>query len=89
MVMKSNTRTTFAVQADYETNTLSRVLEQFTLRGLCYDSVSARKTDGGKQYIELHCSNLEDQHANVLRNKLLQIVTVSGVKCETLVRAYS
>ncbi|WP_191252179.1 hypothetical protein [Kordiimonas sediminis] len=85
--MKSNTQTTFAVQAEYEANTLSRVLEQFTLRGLCYDTVSARKTKDGHQFIELYCSNLEDDSATVLKNKLLQIVTVRGVRMETLVRA--
>ncbi len=87
MVLTGKTRTRFSVQADYEVNTLSRVLELFTLRGLTCDSLLAKKTDDGLQWIELHCNDIEEQHANVLLNKLRQIITVRTVRAETLVLA--
>jgi len=87
MVLKGRTRTRFSVQADYEVNTLSRVLELFTIRGLCCDNLSAKKTGDGLQWIELDCSDVEDQHTNVLLNKLRQIITVRTVRVETMVLA--
>jgi len=87
MVLKGNTRTRFLVQADYEVNTLSRVLELFTIRGLVFDSLSARKSTDGLQWIELDCSDVGDHHAHVLLNKLRQIITVRTVQVETLIMA--
>jgi len=87
MVMIGKTRTRFSVQADYEAGTLSRVLELFTIRGLCCETLSARKTSDGLQWIELDCSDVEDLHASVLLNKLRQIITVRSVRIETLVLA--
>ena len=87
MVLKGNTRTRFLVQADYEINTLSRVLELFTIRGLVFDSLSSRKHPGGLQWIELDCSGVSDHHTHVLLNKLRQIITVRAVQVETLVMA--
>jgi acetolactate synthase regulatory subunit len=87
MVLKGKTRTRFSVQADYEVNTLPRVLELFTVRGLECDSLSAKKTEDGLQWIELDYSDVEDTHTNVLLNKLRQIITVRTVQVETMVLA--
>jgi len=87
MVMMGKTRTRFSVQADYETGTLPRVLELFSVRGLCFDALSARKSGDGLQWIELDCTDVEELHTNVLLNKLRQIITVRSVRAETLVLA--
>lgn len=87
MVLKGRTRTRFSVQAEYEVNTLSRVLELFTIRGLSCDTLSAKRTDDGQHWIELDCSDVEDQQTNVLMNKLRQIISVRSVRVETLVLA--
>jgi acetolactate synthase regulatory subunit len=87
MVLLGRTRTRFSVQADYEASTLSRVLELFSVRGLACDNLSARRTDGGLQWIEVDCSDVEDQHTSVLLNKLRQIITVRSVRVETMVLA--
>jgi len=84
MVLQGKTRTRFSVQAAYEANTLHRVLELFSLRGLVYDNLSARQTGNGEQWIELDCSDIEDPHTSVLMNKLRQIVTVRAVRVETM-----
>lgn len=87
MVMKGNSRTRFSVQAEMESSTLSRVLELFTIRGMVCDTLSARKTNDGLQWIELDCSDLEDQHATVLLNKIRQIITVRSAQVETTLLA--
>jgi len=87
MVLKGKTRTRFSVQAEYEVNTLSRVLELFTIRGLCCDTLSAKRTDDGLHWIELDLSDICDQHTSVLMNKLRQIISVRSVRVETLVLA--
>ncbi|MFC3052784.1 ACT domain-containing protein [Kordiimonas pumila] len=88
MVLRGKTRTRFSVQADYEVSTLSRVLELFSVRGVPYYNMSARQTDNGQQWIELDCSDVEDQNTNLLMNKIRQIVTVRAVRVETLVLAH-
>ncbi len=87
MVLLGKTKTKFSVQADYEASTLARVLELFSIRGLACDSVSARRTDDGLQWIELDCTDVEDMHTNVLVNKMKQIITVRSARAETLVMA--
>ena len=83
MVLRGNTRTRFSVQAEFEPNTLSRVLELFAIRGLMFDTMTARKTQDGLQWIELDCCDVEDQQAGVLLNKLKQIITVRTARFET------
>ena len=85
MVLNGKTQTRFSVQADYEVNTLSRVLELFTIRGLTCENLTARKTNDGQQWIELHCCNVGDHGAYVILQKLRQIVPVRTVQIETLV----
>ncbi|TNE63887.1 MAG: hypothetical protein EP335_08805 [Alphaproteobacteria bacterium] len=85
MVLRGNTRTRFSVLAEHDTNTLSRVLELFTIRGLCCDTLSARKTQDGMHWIEMDCSDLDDHAAAVLLSKIRQIVTVKTARIETLV----
>lgn len=85
MVLRGSTRTRFSVMADYDPNTLSRVLELFSIRGQDCDTVSARKTEEGFQWIELDCSDVDDHSADVLLNKVRQIVTVKSARTETLV----
>ncbi len=85
MVQLGRSKTRFSVHADYEVSTLARVLELFSIRGLMFDSVSARKTEDGLQWIELDCSDIPDQHTNVLLNKIKQIITVRNARAETLV----
>ncbi|WP_417450027.1 hypothetical protein [Kordiimonas sp.] len=85
MVLRGNTRTRFSVMAERDANTLSRVLELFTIRGLICDTLSARRTEDGFQWIELDCSDLDDHSANVLLNKIRQIITVKSARIETLV----
>lgn len=85
MVLRGNTRTRFSVLAEYEPSTLSRVLELFSIRGQNCDSVSARKTEEGLQWIELDCSDVDDHGASVLLNKVRQIITVKSARIETLV----
>jgi acetolactate synthase regulatory subunit len=85
MVLRGNTRTRFSVLAEYDPNTLSRVLELFTIRGIACDSVSARRTEEGFQWIELDCTDVGDQDAGVLLNKIRQIITVKTARIETLV----
>ncbi|MCK0068255.1 hypothetical protein [Kordiimonas laminariae] len=87
MVLLGSTKTKFSVQAEYEASTLARVLELFSIRGLACDSVSARRTVDGMQWIELDCTDVADQHANVLLNKIKQIITVRSARAETLVLA--
>jgi acetolactate synthase regulatory subunit len=87
MVFTGSTRTLFSVQAEFEPNTLSRVLELFAVRGLTYDTMSARHTGDGLQWIELHCQDVEDQHAGILLNKLKQIITVKHARVETTILA--
>jgi len=87
MVFIGTTRTRFSVQADYEAGTLSRVLELFSVRGLNCDNLSAKRTSDGLQWIEVDCSDVADQHASVLLNKLRQIITVHSVRVETMVLA--
>tara|TARA_R110002096_G_scaffold15567_1_gene54080 strand:- start:485 stop:751 length:267 start_codon:yes stop_codon:yes gene_type:complete len=87
MVVRGKSRTRFSVQADYEVNTLSRVLELFTIRGLACDTLHAKRTTDGLHWIELDCSDIEDQHAGVVMNKLRQIVTVRSVRVETTMLA--
>ncbi len=89
MVLTGNSRTRFSVHADFEPSTLARVLELFAIRGLTYDTMSARKTTDGQQWIELHCSDVEDQHAGVLLNKIRQIITVRTARIETTLLATS
>lgn len=85
MVLRGKTRTRFSVLAEYEPNTLSRVLELFTIRAIMCDAVSARRTEDGFQWIELDCADLPDPDAGVLLNKIRQIVTVKTARIETLV----
>ena len=85
MVLRGNTRTRFSVLAEFEPNTLSRVLELFTIRGLMCDNMAARRTTEGNQWIELDCSDLDDQSAGILLSKIRQIVTVKSARIETLV----
>lgn len=87
MVMRGKSRTRFSVQADYEVNTLSRVLELFTIRGLTCDNLHAKRTSDGLHWIELDCCDIEDQHAGVVMNKLRQIITVRSVRVETTMLA--
>lgn len=89
MVLTGNSRTRFSVQAEFEPNTLSRVLELFSVRGMVCDTLSARKTTDGLQWIELDCRDVEDQHANVLLNKIRQIITVRSARVETTLLASS
>lgn len=85
MVLRGNTRTRFSVLAEYEPSTLARVLELFSIRGQDCDSVSARRTEEGFQWIELDCTDVDDHAAGVLLNKVRQIVTVKSARIETLV----
>ncbi len=85
MVLRGKTRTRFSVLAEYEPNTLSRVLELFAIRARMCDAVSARRTEDGFQWIELDCTDLPDPDADVLLNKMRQIVTVKTARTETLV----
>lgn len=89
MVLTGNTRTRFSVQAEFEPSTLSRVLELFAVRGLAYDTMSARKTNDGLQWIELDCSDVEDHSASILLNKIRQIITVRSARIETTLLASS
>ncbi|WP_262689906.1 hypothetical protein [Kordiimonas aestuarii] len=89
MVLRGNTRTRFSVMAELDPNTLSRVLELFTIRGLTCDTLAARRTEEGFQWIELDCSDLDDQSASVLLNKIRQIVTVKSARIETLVLRFA
>ncbi len=89
MVLTGNSRTRFSVQAEFEPSTLSRVLELFAVRGLAYDTMSARKTNDGLQWIELDCRDVEDHHASVLLNKIRQIITVRSARIETTLLAAS
>lgn len=87
MVMTGNSRTRFCVQADCEPSTLSRVLELFAVRGMVYDTMSARKTNDGMQWIELYCPDVEDHSIDVLLNKIRQIITVRSAQVETTLLA--
>ncbi len=87
MVMTGNSRTRFSVQAEFEPSTLSRVLEIFAVRGATYDTMSARKTNDGMQWIELDCRDVEDHSADVLLNKIRQIITVRSAQVETTLLA--
>ena len=87
MVMTGNSRTRFSVQAECEPSTLSRVLELFTVRGVAYDTMSARKTTDGFQWIELDCADVEDHSALVVLNKIRQIITVRSAQMETTLLA--
>ena len=87
MVLRGKTRTRFSVQALYDVNTLSRVLELFTIRGLACDSLHATRTSDGMHWIELDCSDIEDIHAGIVMNKIRQIITVQSVRIETTVLA--
>lgn len=87
MVMTGNSRTRFSVQAEFEPNTLSRVLELFMVRGVVYDNLSARKTTDGFQWIELDCRDVCDQQAGVVLNKIKQIITVRSARVETTLLA--
>lgn len=87
MVMKGNTRTRFSVQAEFEPSTLARVLELFSIRGLAYDTMTARKTGDGLQWIELDCCDVEEQQAGVVLNKIKQIITVRSARFETMLLA--
>ena len=89
MVLTGNSRTRFSVQAELEPSALSRVLELFSVRGLEYDTMSARKTNDGLQWIELDCSGVGDHSANILLNKIRQIITVKSAKAETTMLAAS
>lgn len=89
MVLTGNSRTRFSVQAELEPSTLSRVLELFSVRGLAYDTMSARKTNDGLQWIELDCCDVEDHNADILLNKIRQIIPVRSAKIETTMLAAS
>ncbi len=87
MVMTGNSRTRFSVQAECEPSTLSRVLELLSVRGVRYDTMSARKTNDGFQWIELDCRDVEDHSALVVLNKIRQIITVRSAQMETTLLA--
>ena len=89
MVLTGNTRTRFSVHTEFEPSTLGRVLDLFTVRGLACDTMTARKTSDGLQWIELHCSDVEDQHANLLLNQIRQIIAVRTAQVETTMLAAS
>lgn len=83
MVMLGKSRTLFSIQAKSEASTLARVLELFIVRGIFYDTVSAKKTEDGMQWISLLCCDVEDQNADIILNKIRQIVTVQAAQVET------
>ncbi|MBL4639292.1 MAG: hypothetical protein JKY57_02060 [Kordiimonadaceae bacterium] len=87
MVLRGKTRTRFSVQAQYDVNTLSRVLELFTIRGLACDNLHAARTSDGLHWIELDCSDIEDAHVSIVMNKIRQIITVQSVRIETTMLA--
>ncbi|MBV1900330.1 MAG: hypothetical protein KUG56_01525 [Kordiimonadaceae bacterium] len=87
MVLRGKTRTRFSVQAHYDVNTLSRVLELFTIRGLACDNLHATRTSDGLYWIELDCSDIEDMNAGLIMNKIRQIITVQSVRIETTMLA--
>lgn len=87
MVLTGKSRTRFSVKAEHGTDTLSRVLEQFSIRHMYFDTLSARRTEDGLQWIELYCSDVEDTTTNVVINKIKQIVPVQSAAAETTMLA--
>jgi len=85
MVLQGQTRTRFSVMADYDVNTLSRILELFTIRALVCDTMSARRTVDGFHWVELDVSDVDDHEASVLLNKIRAIITVKSARMETMV----
>ncbi|WCL53874.1 hypothetical protein [Gimibacter soli] len=85
MVFTSNTRARFSVQAEYEPSTLARILEIFNVKGVPCDSLMARMSQDGQQYIQLDTHDVADDTATNLANKMRQIVSVRSVRSEILV----
>lgn len=87
MVLTGRSRTRFSVKAEQGPDTLARVLEQFSIRHLSFDTLSSRRTEDGLQWIELYCCDVEDSKTNVVINKIKQIVPVQSAAAETTLLA--
>jgi hypothetical protein len=82
MVMVGNAQAKFAVRAVHEPNTLSRILEFFALNDITPATLQATKIGDGMQNIEVTCSDVDSHRAEIIANKIRQMVTVRTARLE-------
>ena len=72
----------FAVRALHEPNTLSRILEFFALNDITPATLLATKAGDDMQHIEVTCSDVDSRRAEIIANKIRQMVTVRTASLE-------
>lgn len=82
MVMVGKAQAKFAVRAMHEANTLSRILEFFALNDITPSTLQATKVGDGMQNIEVTCSDVDSRRAEIIANKIRQMVTVRTASLE-------
>lgn len=82
MVMLGNTQAQFSVKATHEASTLSRILEFFALNDITPSTLHANKLDADYQRIEVTCSDIDTHRAEVIANKIRQLVSVRTANLE-------
>jgi len=82
MVMLGNAQARFEVKATVEPSSLSRILEFFALNNITPATMQANKLDENFQHIEVVCTDIDNHRAEVIANKIRQLVSVRTARLE-------
>lgn len=82
MVMLGNAQARFEVKATVEPCSLSRILEFFALNNITPATMQASKLDEHFQHIEVVCTDIDNHCAEVIANKIRQLVSVRTARLE-------